>query len=685
MKKYLFLLGFFFFFLPIGLGAREKEIKYKNGDIYYGEVKGNKPNGIGTMSFANKDLYKGAWVKGVRTGMGEMRYATRDIYNGEWLNDMREGDGTMKYANGDIYNGSWVRDLKEGEGEMKYHYGDTYKGSWLGDKWAGRGRYTFANGGFCEGEFADGAFLEGTGTLKTKTGEYQGEVCGKDFKQNGQGRLVLNSGNIYEGHFEDGLPNGFGRIIMVDGGEINGIFKNGEPVSGKFVLPNNWSFEGEFKDARPWKGKRTLPNGDWFDGIFDDSGQPKTGTLGSSNENGFKGEFRDGVPFNGVGRISCYGGTFDGEAKNGILNGSFSMEEDRFSFEGKLVNGEPYGTFNGLVPKEHALFSDYFKTSPWPSIESGSDGPGKMSGFKDITARFCGYMDEQIKEQRKRETDGSTYNYSEQTLSCAVSLEGHFVNNIPQDKTTLSWSYRYLSVTHYGRKDGILRRDYDGTISLQWNNGTLTDGEGSVWGIYKYDDQRIDFKEPLSFRSLGSSGYTVQYKNTSKESLEISVEPSPVSLNTFCLGLANKAKEQPKIRENNAHLQEIESIRRNKAPLTKNAVDPDKVVSADRNTVRANPYLNKMTAYTFKLKKITRDRDYKYRIEATSYYDVFGENTFYIATDDPAFADLDYPCYAYVYAKAQKDSEMVFGRTAWDYSYVARYWFLDAIYLGPVK
>jgi len=664
MKQILYLLGVILFLLPVSLDAREKEIKYKNGDAYYGEVKGNKPN----------------------------------------------GKGKMFYVNGNTYEGSWVKGIKEGEGKMTFTDGLVYEGSWREDSMNGRGKYTFPDGSYCEGEFSDNEFLGGTATLKTEGGVYQGEV-NSDVRPNGQGQLKMADGSILDGEFKNGLPEGAGKLVAPDGSFVDGVFRHGVLAKGRQTNTDGSWFEGEFIGNKPWKGtagtetgigfsgeyEKGLPvhgrlskeDGSFFEGEFDSKGEPLNGTVKPAADGDFAGEIKNGIPFNGKGKVNEYcGGVFDGEIKEGVATGTFKYTTNTFSFEGRLTNNEPYGTFSGLVPKENALFSGYYKTSTWPRIDSGSDGPGKMSGYKDITARFSGFMDEKTREEGKQENHGTTISVTyptDENLSCSVRLEGHFIDNIPQDKTTLTWSYSFLRVTHYRGRDAILRQDYEVTISLQWKNGSLTDGEGNTSGVYKNDDERIDFNEPLTFRSLGASGYTIQYKNAGKESLEINVDPSPASLNTFCLRLANKAKEQPKIRENNAQLQEIESIRRNKAQLIKNVVDPDKVVSADRNTVRANPYLNKMTAYTFKLKKITRDRDYKYRIEATSYYDVFGENTFYIATDDPAFADLDYPCDAYVYAKAQKDSEMVFGRTAWDYSYVARYWFLDAIYLGPVK
>ena len=56
-----------------------RTIRYDNGDVYVGEIKGIERNGTGRMSFA----------------------ATGDVYEGSFLNDKMTGTCVMYYANGD--------------------------------------------------------------------------------------------------------------------------------------------------------------------------------------------------------------------------------------------------------------------------------------------------------------------------------------------------------------------------------------------------------------------------------------------------------------------------------------------------------------------------------------------------------------------------------------------------------
>ena len=43
-----------------------KKIKYKNGDVYIGEVKNNKKHGKGKYIFANGQTYIGEYRNGIR-------------------------------------------------------------------------------------------------------------------------------------------------------------------------------------------------------------------------------------------------------------------------------------------------------------------------------------------------------------------------------------------------------------------------------------------------------------------------------------------------------------------------------------------------------------------------------------------------------------------------------------------
>ena len=50
-------------------------IKYKNGDMYIGEIENEKKEGYGIMYYSNSNMYEGEWKKDARDGYGELFYS----------------------------------------------------------------------------------------------------------------------------------------------------------------------------------------------------------------------------------------------------------------------------------------------------------------------------------------------------------------------------------------------------------------------------------------------------------------------------------------------------------------------------------------------------------------------------------------------------------------------------------
>jgi hypothetical protein len=154
-------------------------IKFKNGNIYDGEFKGDLPNGTGKCNYANGKIYEGQYKDGKRHGKGKFTYANGGTYEGEFKGGRIHGIGILKYANGDIYNGDFKGDLPNGTGKCNYANGKIYEGQYKDGKRHGKGKFTYANGGTYEGEFKDGL-------------------------PNGKGMLKYADGDIYDGEFKDG-------------------------------------------------------------------------------------------------------------------------------------------------------------------------------------------------------------------------------------------------------------------------------------------------------------------------------------------------------------------------------------------------------------------------------------------------------------------------------------------------
>lgn len=124
-----------------------RELKYPTGDVYFGEMDINKPNGKGLMKYVNGDVYDGDFKEGVKNGQGKYTFKTGDVYTGKFENERFSGKGKIEYKSGDIYEG----DFKEGKfhGKGKYSSitkGFTYEGDFIEDKRNGQGIETRNDG-----------------------------------------------------------------------------------------------------------------------------------------------------------------------------------------------------------------------------------------------------------------------------------------------------------------------------------------------------------------------------------------------------------------------------------------------------------------------------------------------------------------------------------------------------------
>ena len=163
--------------------------KYKDGDIYIGEMKNDEHHGQGTYTWTDGSKYVGEWkddekhgqgtftwgdgefagdkyvgefLKGKRRGLGTYTYANGGKYVGEFKDDEKHGQGTLTFADGDKYVGKWKDDKRNGQGTETYASGDKYVGEWKDNKRHGQGTYTFADGDKYVGEWEGDEQCEGT-------------------------------------------------------------------------------------------------------------------------------------------------------------------------------------------------------------------------------------------------------------------------------------------------------------------------------------------------------------------------------------------------------------------------------------------------------------------------------------------------------------------------------------------
>ena len=89
-------------------GIINKEIKFDNGDKYFGKVVNDKPEGKGIFYFKNGDRYEGDFKDGKKEGRGILYYNNGERYEGDFKNDTKEGKGIRYYINGDREIGDFL-------------------------------------------------------------------------------------------------------------------------------------------------------------------------------------------------------------------------------------------------------------------------------------------------------------------------------------------------------------------------------------------------------------------------------------------------------------------------------------------------------------------------------------------------------------------------------------------------
>jgi hypothetical protein len=174
-------------------------ITYKNGNVYNGPCKDDKPNGEGVMTYKNGNIYKGEFDNGVPNGKGVMTYknhANITVYNGyfEYTKPYGQGNAIINYKNGDEYSGNVTNGIPNGEGTMRYKNGDVYSGNVVNGERNGVGTMTY--------KFNND-------TCKNYTGNWK-----NDKPNDEKGVMIYKNDFKYTGNFVNGKRNGVGTMNL---------------------------------------------------------------------------------------------------------------------------------------------------------------------------------------------------------------------------------------------------------------------------------------------------------------------------------------------------------------------------------------------------------------------------------------------------------------------------------------
>jgi len=359
-------------------------INLDNGDNYIGQVKDEKFNGKGILTYKTGAKYQGEFINGKRHGEGTITQLNGNRFEGNFINDMRHGKGTLSWVSGSSIETEW--DL----GKRVYPKNSTYL-SIDGDIWTkGYGTYKGIDNSHYEGEFQNG-YITGQGIFTKFNGmRYEGQFI-KGFL-NGDGIRVEVTGDYIEAQFIDNLPHGFGKYFFSDGGYYEGEFNNGYITGqGTLIYFDGSKFKGSFQAGlahgqnEAWyadgahfigevsfsklvSGKYTWRNGDSWEGPMKNLMKHGYGIyrfnplIGGGS---IEGDFINNFPGGHCISTESDGTVYQGECKmayNGVYNG-----------QGKIVwpNGESFeGEFKGDKPNGKGIL--YLK-----------DGLTRKGNFKD--------------------------------------------------------------------------------------------------------------------------------------------------------------------------------------------------------------------------------------------------------------------------------------------------------------
>ena len=281
---------------------------YKNGkltgDHYEGELQEGQLHGHGVYTYADGSAYDGEWKNGKKSGHGVYTSALSDeigpmvktTQEGTWRNNQfvegyqsiqrRKLDGSFKEAY--CWEGKWIAngkpvgiitlknkkhfktrlalpysefalilpniwlfrwtfsdyldhiiwqfesetsDTPDGYGTAIYIDGTEIEGQFSGGKLAPDQPhviYRFASGDVYEGEWKNGQ-PDGYGVMAYADGSvYEGEWAA--YEKSGKGKMTLADGGCYEGEWENGHPNGKCTYTAPDGTVLSGIWKDGKLI-----------------------------------------------------------------------------------------------------------------------------------------------------------------------------------------------------------------------------------------------------------------------------------------------------------------------------------------------------------------------------------------------------------------------------------------------------------------------
>ena len=288
----------------------------------------------------------------------------------------------------------------QGEGRVEWSNGAYYAGSFAAGLFSGKGLFRAPSGDVIEGRFEYG-LPNGEVTLKSNNGAYyQGQARAGMLE--GRGRLE-DKGSIYEGEFKNNAYHGQGHLLSPTQ-EYTGEFRQGLFWgAGELRQNNGRSYKGGFvRGEFEGRGIYAMPKGPSYEGDFAGGVFQGQGRVVFPDGAVHEGRFLDWRP-DGHGKYTdAEGNVFEGEFKAGQLQGKARVtRQDGTRYEGELQGWMPHGQgelhlANGDVYKGGFSYGMY-------------DGQGSLTYAKpqdgrsrDVGEWTDGRLKKQVEDERRR-------------------------------------------------------------------------------------------------------------------------------------------------------------------------------------------------------------------------------------------------------------------------------------------
>jgi hypothetical protein len=302
------------------------------------------------------ELLNGSWI-GVRESSNSITNAVRaEDFTGLWetnfglMEIVQDSAGKLSgNFTGQVNNGTVSGYLDGATGQFKFN--------WQDEKFAGTGYFQMLKG-------KNGLYGEWWYRSKKYGGSWYGvrkeSVLGaiEGDCDNGKGVYVWTNGSRYEGEWKNGLQNGVGKLYASDGSLkqsglwVNGQFRgkilggNVQNGIGKIETPERHIYEGEFQNYLPQgRGKITYANGNIYEGEIKNGLPNGNGELTLAGNLGtYTGGFRDGIAEGRGTLVYSDSTTYEGYFRKGVRHGSgVLMVKDLFTYRGNWRNDLPNG------------------------------------------------------------------------------------------------------------------------------------------------------------------------------------------------------------------------------------------------------------------------------------------------------------------------------------------------------